>query len=94
MPWKPFDYDNAPSGLLWLLVESPVFDIDTGDNGETAGTPTDEIRRSAVLAVVEEDHEGYLHFSSVDASNYGRVGEGDVVTHFAELKAPAIPAIN
>lgn len=90
--WQAFDYQDYECGLFWLLVESPDVDIDADDDGNTVGRHTGESVRSAVLAMVEQDHDGLPYFNAVDSINFGRVADDDVVTHFAEVKAPAIPA--
>lgn len=64
--------------------ESGLFWLLTEAPGDTV--------RAAVLAFVEEDHEGRPAFGPVDPQNFGEVWDGDVVTHFAEVIAPAIPA--
>lgn len=90
--WRAFDYQDYECGLFWLLVESPDVDIDAADNGNTVGRHTGEVVQSAVLAMVEEDGEGLPYFDAIDSANFGRVADDDVVTHFAEVKAPAISA--
>lgn len=56
--WKTFNYEDYESGLFWLLVEAPEVDIDADDDGRTVGRYTGEVVRSAVLATVEQDHDG------------------------------------
>lgn len=90
--WQAFDHQDYECGLFWLLVESPDVDIDAGDDGQTVGRHSGEVVRSAVLAMVEEGGDGLPYFDAVDSINFGQVADDDVVTHFAEVKAPAIPA--
>lgn len=90
--WEPFDYSNFETGLFWLLVELPDVDIDADDDGSTVGRDTGEVSRFTVLARVEEDHDGQPYFDAVDPANFGRVSDDSVVTHFANVAAPAIPA--
>ena len=42
--------------------------------------------------MVEEGDEGLPYFEAIDSANFGRIADDDVVTHFAEVKAPDIPA--
>ncbi|ENM3072924.1 hypothetical protein [Pseudomonas aeruginosa] len=86
--WKTFNYEDYESGLFWLLVEAPEVDIDADDDGRTVGRYTGEVVRSAVLATVEQDHDGRPYFDAVDSVNFGRVPDDGVVTHYAEVKAP------
>jgi hypothetical protein len=86
--WKPFNYEDYESGLFWLLVEVPDVDVDAGDDGGTVGWYTGEVVLSAVLATVEQDHDGRPYFDAVDDVNFGRVPDDGVVTHYAEVKAP------
>jgi hypothetical protein len=90
--WQAFDHQDYECGIFWLLVESPEVDIDAGDDGNTVGRHTGEVVHAAVLAMVEEDADGHPYFDAIDPANFGRVADDDVVTHFAEVKAPAIPA--
>jgi hypothetical protein len=88
--WKPFNYENYETGLFWLLVETPEVDIDADDDGRTVGEYTGGVNQSAVLATVEQDHAGLPYFDAVDPSNFGRISDEDVVTHYAEVKAPGL----
>ncbi|MFQ2235010.1 hypothetical protein ACK32R_04765 [Aeromonas dhakensis] len=90
--WEPFNYSDFEGGLCWLLVESQDVDIDADDDGRAVGRYTGDVLRSVVLARVEQDHDGQPYFDAVDAENFGRISEDDVVTHFAHVVAPAIPA--
>ncbi|MCP1304665.1 hypothetical protein BIS09_12555 [Halomonas sp. R1t8] len=90
--WQAFNHSDYECGLFWLLVESPDVDIDAGNDGSTTGRHTGEVVRSTVLAMVEEDADGHPYFDAIDSANFGRIADDDVVTHFAEVKAPAIPA--
>lgn len=90
--WKAFNYEDYESGLFWLLVEAPDVDIDADDDGRTVGRYTGEFVRSAVLATVEQDHDGLPYFDAVDSVNFGRVPEDGVVTHYAEVKGPDFPS--
>ena len=92
MDWEPFDYSDFESGLFWLLVESPDVYIDADDDGRTVGRYTGDVVRSSVLAMVEEGDEGMPYFYAVDSANFGRISDDDVVTHFADVVAPTIPA--
>lgn len=90
MNWQQFDYQDFQEGLFWLVAETPDYDIDADDCGRAAGTPTGETVRAVVLAEVSRDHDGYPYFDRVGFEQ-GRLGEDSVITHYAELTAPALP---
>lgn len=52
MNWKPFNRANFEVGTFWVVVETPVVDLDVDDHGVLCGTYLDGTEQRAVLAEI------------------------------------------
>ena len=90
--WNKFDYSDFECGIFWVCAVGSEYDVDVGNYGEVVGVPTGGTVTEVALVHIEEGVDGEPYFYPIDSTNFGRVDDEFVVTHYAELKIPKAPA--
>lgn len=88
--WKEFDYGSELTGVFWIVVQSPEYEVDADDSGQLVGGIVGVEEPVVILCVIEYDGDGHFYTYRDLNSDYELALEDHILLYADPIK-PDLP---